>query len=61
MDYIRVCYKSSFLKMFLTILEDGGKMTRFWVGLQREHTKLNFPEINTLAPTQLLWFKEFPI
>ena len=43
MDYkIRVCYKISFLKMFLTVLEDGAKLTRFWGELaeRTHHVKL---------------------
>ena len=40
--------------MFLTILEDGGKITRFWCELQREHT-LTTRVRNSLVSTSAIF------
>ena len=47
--------------MFLTISEDGGKITSFGVSLQRGHTIYYSPEGNSLASTQYLRFLEFAL
>ena len=56
-NIIRVCYNISFLKMFLTILEDGGKITRFWGELttRTHHVKLSWEKQSSPNSTPVIF------
>ena len=62
MDYNRVWYRSSLQTMFLTILQDRGKIIRLWCELTMQTRHVKLPVGETILPQfNSCDFKSFPL